>query len=143
MMSDTCLCPLFRSGYGVPEGMRPVFAVSGVRSGTGCAFVIPRTRRHHKYPGQGCARHPAIASRPRTELRTRSPIFTHFPRLSVRSAWRKALRPDRAGAHGSRQPHQIHLLEPLKEEKCLCADKFGHIEGRRIPVWSLVIFPVW
>ena len=20
MMSDTCLCPLFRSGYGVPEG---------------------------------------------------------------------------------------------------------------------------
>ena len=24
---------------------------------------------------------------------------------------------------------QIHLLEPLKEEKCLCADKFGHIEG--------------
>ena len=38
---------------------------------------------------------------------------------------------------------QIHLLEPLKEEKCLCADKFGHIEGRRIPVWSLVIFPVW
>ncbi|MDS0116468.1 hypothetical protein QYE88_42430, partial [Enterobacter hormaechei subsp. steigerwaltii] len=45
-------------------------------------------------------RHPAIASRPRTELRTRSPIFTHLPRLSVRSAWCKVLRPDRAGAAG-------------------------------------------
>jgi hypothetical protein len=112
---------------GVPPGF---FAVSGVRSGTGCAFVIPRTRRHHKYPVRAAPRHPAIASRPRTELRTRSPIFTHF-RLAYlcvqHGVKRFGLIVQVLTAAGSLI--QIHLLEPLKEEKCLCADKFGHIEG--------------